>query len=396
MMDPFTEALDPAAREAVARLDALMRAEAAQRGGRLPFDRFMELALYAPGLGYYTGGAAKLGRGGDFVTAPELSPLFGRALAVQCAEALEAVGGGDLLELGAGSGVLAVDLLGALGEAGCLPDRYRILELSGELRARQQALAAERLGSLAERIEWLDSLPAAFTGVVVANEVLDAMPVHRFRIGRDGAPEEVFVEPADGGWREAAGPVESPGLAGALEALQARGLAVAPGYASEVNLRLTPWLSALAGALDRALVILVDYGYAEAELYRPERRSGTLMCHFRHRAHPDPCRVPGQQDITAHVDFTAAVRAATGAGFALAGFTTQAHFLLGCGLDRLLAEAAAGPDALSAVAAARQLVLPTGMGERFRVLGLEKGVSGPWCGFAVRDLRDRLSGSATW
>lgn len=388
--DPLTDALDDDARAAAARLDALMRAEAAACGGRLPFDRFMDLALYAPGLGYYTGGAVKLGRGGDFVTAPEISPLFGRALAGQCREALDRLGGGDLLELGAGSGALAVELVRTLSETGAPLRRYRILEVSGELRARQEALVRERLGPLAGRVEWLHGLPGGFTGVVVANEVLDAMPVHRFRIGDAGVVEEIFVEPREAGWREMAGPLESPGLGAAVQALQAAGLALAAGYVSEVNLRLAPWLAALADAIDRALVILVDYGYPEAEYYLPERRAGTLLCHFRHGVHGDPCRVPGHQDITAHVDFSAAARGARAAGFDIAGYTTQAHFLLGCGLDRLLADIAAGPDAVPALAAARQLVMPTGLGERFRVLGLARGVAGPWCGFSVRDLQDRL------
>jgi len=385
-----THALEPAAAEALYRLDALLRSEAEARGGRLPFDRFMELALYAPGLGYYAGGAHKLGRGGDFVTAPELTPLFGRTLAGQCREALARLGGGELLELGAGSGALAVDVLSALAAEGPLPKRYLILELSAGLRARQQAQIAARLPRLADRVTWLDRLPEGFTGLVLANEVLDAMPVHRFRIGSGGEPLELFVRPAGEGWEEVADRPQSPRLAAAVRALQAAGLAREPGYESEINLRLGPWVQALADALDRALVILIDYGYPAAEYYRADRRQGTLMCYYRHRAHGNPYRSPGLQDITAQVDFSALARAAEGAGLGLAGYTTQAHFLLGCGLDRLLAAAAAGPDALEDLTAARQLLLPSAMGERFRVLGLEKGISGPWCGFSVRDLRDRL------
>lgn len=381
---------EPAALQAARRLDERLRAEAAARGGRLPFDRFMELALYAPGLGYYTGGAHKLGRGGDFVTAPELTPLFGRTLAGQCREVLERLGGGDVLELGAGSGALAVDLLGELAANGPLPGRYLILELSAELRARQQARIAESLPLLAARVEWLDRLPERFTGLVLANEVLDAMPVHRFRIGPGGEPLEMYVRPAAEGWAELADTPESPGLTAAIRALQAAGLAREPGYESEINLRLAPWARVLAESVERGLVLLVDYGYPAAEYYRPDRRSGTLMCYSGHRAHSDPYALPGLQDITAHVDFTALARAGAEAGLALAGYTTQAHFLLGCGIDRLLAQAAAGPSALDDLTAARQLLLPTAMGERFRVLGLQKGVSGPWCGFSVRDLRERL------
>jgi SAM-dependent MidA family methyltransferase len=384
------QTLDPAALRAAQRLDALLRAEAAARGGRLAFDRFMELALYAPGLGYYAGGAHKLGRGGDFVTAPELSPLFGRTLAGQCREVLERLGGGDVLELGAGSGALSVDLLGELAANGQLPGRYLILEVSAELRARQQAQITERVPWLAGRFEWLDRLPERFTGLVLANEVLDAMPVHRFRIGPGGEPLELFARPTAEGWAEVADTPESPGLTAAVRGLQAAGLAREPGYESELNLRLAPWVRALAESVERALLLLIDYGYPAPEYYHADRRGGTLMCHWRHRAHTDPYHLPGLQDITAHVDFSALARSAERAGFALAGYTTQAQFLLGCGIERLLAEAAAGPDALADLAAARQLLLPTAMGEGFRVLGLEKGVSGPWCGFSVRDLRERL------
>jgi len=381
------------------RLEAAIREEASAHGGRLPFDRFMELALYAPGLGYYVAGARKLGPGGDFVTAPEISPLFGRCLAAQCREVLERLGGGDLLELGAGSGALAAGILSALEEAGPLPGRYLILEVSPDLRERQRALVAGRLPPpMLERVRWLERLPHGFRGVVLANEVLDAMPVHRFQIDDEGSPLEVFVCPPDAagseslGWHELADDPVSPGLAAAVRALQAKGLVLAPDFRSEINLRLAPWLAALASAIEAALVLLIDYGYPRREYYRAERRDGTLMCHHFHRAHTDPYLHLGLQDITAHVDFSAAADAGRAAGFRVDGFATQAHFLLGCGLDGLLAAAAAaaGEDAMQVLAGARQLVLPQGMGERFRVLGLAKGVGGPWRGFSLRDLSDRL------
>jgi SAM-dependent MidA family methyltransferase len=350
----------------------------------------MELALYAPGLGYYVAGTRKLGPQGDFVTAPELSPLFGRCVAEQCREVLEALGGGDLLEFGAGSGALAAELLSTLAGATVSPGRYLILELSPELRERQQTLLAERVPNLLPRVHWLDRLPTGFCGCVLANEVLDAMPVHRFRIGADGAPLELFAKPSGDGWVEVATEPVSPALADAVRPLQDEGLAVDPGYESEINLRLGPWLGALADAMDRGMVLLIDYGYPRREYYLADRREGTLMCHYRHRAHADPYLLPGLQDITAHVDFSAVAEAGDLSGLRLAGYTTQAHFLIGCGLDRLLVEAASGPDAMDLMLGAKQLVLPSAMGERFHAIGLEKGIAGPWAGFSFRDLRDRL------
>lgn len=372
------------------RLEELIRKEAGARGGSLTFDHFMELALYAPGLGYYVAGARKLGAGGDFVTAPEISPFFGRCVAEQCREVICELGRGDILELGAGSGRLAAEVLSSLAAASGLPGRYLILEPSPELGERQRDLLALRVPDLLERVHWLDSLPTGFRGCILANEVLDAMPVHRFRIGANGRPLELFVRPAADGWEEIAAEPVSPGLANAVQALQDEGLALEPGYESEINLRLGPWIRALAASMEAGLALLVDYGYPRSQYYREDRSSGTLMCHFRHRAHPDPYRNLGLQDITAHVDFTAVARAANPVGLRLAGYTTQAHFLIGCGLDRMLAEAANDPDAMNLMLGAKQLVLPSAMGERFHAIGLQKGIDRRWTGFFFRDLRDRL------
>jgi SAM-dependent MidA family methyltransferase len=382
--------LDPVAEAHGRRLADLIRTEAWASGGLLPFDRFMELALYAPGLGYYVAGARKLGPGGDFVTAPEISALFGRCIARQCSEVLDALGGGDILELGAGTGALAADLLLGLASEDRLPRRYLILEPSGDLRQRQQALLGERVPGLMGRVEWIDDLPRRLDGVLLANEVADAMPVHRFLVRDDGSVAEIFVRPSGDSWEEVADEPESPGLADAVAALQRDGLATAPGYVSEINLRLGPWVAALAAAMGRALALLIDYGYPRSEYYHRQRRAGTLMCHYGHRVHGDPYLHVGLQDITAHVDFTLLAAAGRSAGLEVAGFATQAHFLMGCGLERLLAEAAGDPDGLDLMLGAKQLVMPSGMGERFRVLGLSKGVARPWCGFSLRDLSGRL------
>lgn len=376
------------------RLRAQIVAAARAAGGGLPFDHFMELALYAPELGYYTGSATKFGAAGDFVTAPEISPLFGLCLARQCAEVLTALDGGDILEFGAGSGALALAILQGLKQLGRLPERYLIVEVSPELRARQQAVLEPHLPQLGTRVEWRETLPGSLRGVLLANEVLDAMPVQRFSIGSAGRINEVLVVPDDtapsGLAEKIAAPV-SPGLVAAVAQLQAEGLATAPGFCSEINLRLLPWMRAVANSLEQGLLLIVDYGYPRREYYAPTRCRGTLMCYFRHTAHEDPYCHLGQQDISAHVDFSAVAAAGTAAGFTLAGYTTQAHFLLGCGIDEIWSDRATAAGTLMHLAAGvKQLLLPAAMGERFRVLGLNRRLEQAWCGFSMRDLRGRL------
>jgi SAM-dependent MidA family methyltransferase len=350
----------------------------------------MQLALYEPGLGYYSAGARKLGAAGDFVTAPEVAPVFSRCLAVQCEEVLRALGGGDLLEFGAGSGLMAAELLAELGRRGALPRRYRILDVSADLRERQRATLATAVPGLVERVEWLDRWPEAFTGVVVANEVLDAMPVERFVV-RGGVVHALGVAWQLGRlqWSEAPA---SGALADAVRAIEHDTGGWPEGYASEVNLGLGGWFAALAASLERGVLLFVDYGLPRRELYSPERSDGTLLCHFRHRFHDDPFVHPGLQDITAWVDFTAVAEAAAAAGLEVAGYTTQAHFLIGSGLGGFLANVA-DLDVVSRVNLSRQamvLTLPGEMGERFKAIALAKGYDAPLCGFAARDLRHTL------
>jgi SAM-dependent MidA family methyltransferase len=361
------------------------------RSGWLSFERFMELALYEPGLGYYSAGASKLGAGGDFVTAPEVSSLFSRCLATQCGEILQHVSGGAILEFGAGSGVMAADLLNELAVKGSLPQRYLILEVSADLRERQRALVQERAPAHAARVEWLDRLPQEFRGVVLANEVLDALPVQRFRIRGDQVNAlGVTWQLGRLDWSEIHADAE---LEAAVRRIEANtGERLPDGYTSEINMRLTPWIAGVAAALREGVALFIDYGLPQRQYYRSERREGTLLCHFRHRFHDDPLINVGVQDIGAWVDFTAVAEAASAAGLAVAGFSTQAHFLIGSGLEQLLAPAE-GHELATRVQLARQamlLTLPGEMGERFKVIGLGRGFEQPLRGFGVRDLAATL------
>jgi len=374
-----------------ARLGERLQEEICRAGGWIGFARYMQLALYEPGLGYYSAGARKFGAAGDFITAPEVAPVFSRCLAVQCAEVLENLGGGDLLELGAGSGVMAAALLGELERRDALPRRYFILDVSADLRQRQQETLAAAVPRLLERVEWLDRLPDHLEGAVVANEVLDAQPVERFVL-RDGAVRALGVAWQRGGpaWSEAPATAR---LAEAVRHLEREAGAAWPeGYTSEVNLDLADWMAAVSAALARGVMLFVDYGLPRREYYAPERSDGTLLCHFRHRFHDDPFARPGLQDITAWVDFTAVAEAAQAAGLELAGYTTQAHFLIGNGIGEFVANVA-DLGVVERVNLSRQamlLTLPGEMGERFKAIALSRGYDAPLRGFAVRDLRHTL------
>jgi len=351
-------------------------------GGAIDFSRFMELALYAPGLGYYASNAQQFGAGGDFITAPELSPLFGRCLARQCADVLAEIGGGRILEAGAGSGRLCTTILSALEGVGHLPERYLILELSAALRVEQQARIETELPHLKERVQWLTELPQGeFRGVVLANELLDALPVEIFEVTPDGITQRQVRIAGDGfGWTTR---VADPVVAARVESL-----ALAPGYVSEVGVIAEAWVRSIAERLRRDALLFVDYGFPRQEFYHPQRTAGTLMCHFRHRAHDDPLRWPGLQDITAHVDFTAIAEAGAAAGLSCLGFTSQAAFLLGNGLEQDVPD---DPQARQAWAMqVRTLTLPHEMGEFFKVMALGRGVEQPLRGFAITDRRGRL------
>ena len=363
--------------------------------GMIPFSRFMERALYEPGQGYYSAGLHKLGAAGDFVTAPELGSLFAACLARQVAEVAAILGPFDILEVGAGSGRLAADLLREL-EADRLPGRYLILETSADLRQVQRECIAGAAPAWLDRVTWLDEPPAAdWKGVLIANEVVDALAVERFQ-ATGSAIEQLCVTERDGsfGWASRAAPADLEAAVRRLESSVGR--AFPAGYRSEVHLQLPSWLELLTGRMRRGLALFIDYGYPRREYYLPERSDGTLMCHYRHRAHDDAFFWPGLQDITAWVDFTALAEAADACGLEVVGYSSQAMFLLGCGLDRVLAARGDGREdvALALNAEARQLTLPGMMGERFQAMGLSRdlgeGAEQPLRGFSLQDLRYRL------
>ena len=362
--------------------------EIVAREGSIPFSRFMELCLYAPDLGYYRNGAAKFGAQGDFVTAPEISHHFGTCVARQVAEILERVPDGAVLEVGAGSGRLAAQMLRALAEHNLEPP-YLVLEASAELRHRQARHLHEE--GLEGRVEWLDDLPVpGFRGTVVANEVIDAFPASLLQV-TDRALREAHV-----GWQDEEFRLQwvapSPALARAWEVIR-RDLEspLPPGYVCEVHLAAPAWVEAMAARIARGILLLVDYGYPRRELYHPDRRTGTLACHYRHRVHYDPLVRPGLQDLSAHVDFSALARSGEAAGLTVAGFTTQSEFLLAAGLleqgERLSPESEAY---LRFAGAVKRLTLPGEMGEAVKVLALGRGIDAPLVGFTGRDHRPRL------
>jgi SAM-dependent MidA family methyltransferase len=430
-------------------VERMIRERIAQSGGWLSFEQFMDLVLYAPGLGYYSAGSAKLGASGDFITAPELSDSFSRCVANQCAEVLGANAGGEILEFGAGSGRMAATILESLAALGVMPERYRILEVSADLRERQRARVAQLPEALRSRVEWLDRLPdAPIQGVMLANEVLDALPCKRFVV-RDGVARELGVSVDERGVlveREMSTGVATPLAASAdrhsdhrladadagagagadasasgnahgdgkrdgrlARALPLGGfergneLAMAyahlaaelpqplpNGYRSELCTRVSPWIAALADHLERGVALLFDYGLPRSHYYHPQRDRGTLRCHFKQRAHDDPFINLGVQDITAWVDFTAVAESAVDTGLDVLGFVTQAAFLLGTGIESPLSSDASTVSHARWAHEARQLLLPGEMGETFKVMALGKSFDAPLRGFALQDLRRLL------
>jgi len=359
-------------------LRELIHMEISAAGGWISFERYMRLALYAPGKGYYSGGAAKFGQEGDFVTAPEISPLFGRTVARQARQILELTGDGSgILEFGAGTGKLALHLLVELEKLGRLPQQYFILEVSAELQQRQRQLLEQLAPHLAARVHWLKRLPEQFDGLILANEVLDAMPVHLV-VWRGDALHERGVSSADDEFFWSERPLAEGALFEAARELTdgIRSGGNESEYVSEICLEARGFVASLGKMLQLGAILLIDYGFGRDEYYHPQRRQGTLMCHYRHHSHDNPFYLPGLQDITSHVDFSAVASSGVEAGLGLLGYTTQAHFLINCGITEILAEMPAvnTRNYLPLANQVQKLVSPSEMGELFKVMILGKGI----------------------
>lgn len=357
-----------------------------QKNGWISFAEFMQLALYAPGLGYYSGGAKKFGLSGDFVTAPEISPLFAKTIARQVLQVLSALQmqnkPTDILELGAGTGRFAKDLLLELSELDQLPTRYMILEVSAHLREVQQCTLKDALpNALMDRVVWLDALPEHFDGLIFANEVLDALPVNIVKKTADGVAEMGVISTNDGLlWQEK--PASSATLKDFIEPM-----GLIDGYTTEVCLAASGLIASLASVLQSGMLLMIDYGFSRAEYYHPQRNQGTLMCHYRHRSHVDPLVYLGLQDITAHVDFTRVAEAGVANGLELVGFLTQAQFLINAGIIELLQSVPTEDSAnyLPLVASVQKLLSPAEMGDLFKVIAFEKNLDVPFIGFSSGD-----------
>lgn len=363
----------------------------AGKGGAIPFSEFMHLALYAPAMGYYAAGQRRFGAEGDFVTAPELGDVFGQCLARQVAQVFEEIEAPcDILEFGAGSGRLAVTLVNELERLALLPEHYFILETSPDLQQRQRQMLTEQLPQYIERFVWLDSMPEqAITGVMLANEVLDAMPVEMFAVDDEGIAQQLLVKSADEGFQWDYRPADG------LLAEQISKLELPAGYSSELNPAINGWIEMIAQGLKKGVVLLIDYGFPEHEYYHPQRTGGTLMCHYRHHSHSNPLTLVGIQDITAHVDFTAVAEAATASAMEVLGYTTQTNFLLGSGLADLVAVVDTDDEKITKEQLAKNheiqlLTSPAEMGELFKIIALGKGIEHELSGFAFRDMRGKL------
>ena len=388
-MSTTTTPPDAEARAFSARLVEHIAAQVRQFGGFLPFDVFMDAALYTPGLGYYSNGLMPFGEQGDFVTAPESGDLFARCLARCFAPVLKQLGQASVLELGAGSGILAADLLCALQVLDALPERYVILERSQAMRAMQQSRISQLPEALQSRVEWCDELPCDWDGIIFGNEVADALPAKRFYysegkvresgVGLSGDDLQLLDIEADAGNAERITEL-------------ARQYGWEGDYRTEYCPALPDWVKSLAGSLGQGMLLLIDYGYGRAEYYHPQRSMGTLLCHYRHQAHDNVLWHPGLQDITTFVDFTSVAEAAVDSGLTFAGYTSQARFLVNAGIDRVMAEADPNdlPNFLKMTSDAKRLMLPGEMGDRFKVIGFTRNLDQQISEFDSQDLRSRL------
>ena len=365
-------------------------------GGSISFEQYMQMALYEPGLGYYSAGSCKFGEQGDFVTAPEISPLFSRCIARQCLQVLSKISTSIILELGPGTGTMAIDIMQELAQNNTLPEIYYLLEPSADLRQRQQLKIKNSIPQLEERFVWLDRLPEEkIKGIILVNEVIDAMPVKRIVI--DSEIEEYAVACDSGAndqtrfiWSKRE--IDQKLKSEMQEIFNVLREPLATPYITEINCNIKPWVNSLNDVLEEGLILISDYGYPRLEYFHPQRCEGTLICHYRHHAHDDPFLYPGLQDITASVDFTTVAETAVDAGLHVSGFTTQAHFLIACGLDQFVSEYGTD-DVVERSKMTRQvskLTMPGEMGEKFKFIGLSKKLDIQLCGFGFIDQRSHL------
>jgi len=372
------------------KLHDVITQEINHAGGWIDFAQYMRLALYAPGLGYYSAGLQKFGEQGDFITSPEVSPLFAQTLANPVAKLLADIPDAQLMEFGAGSGKLAADLLYSLNKLGQLPETYFIVELSADLQQRQHEVLRQRVPDLLPRVQWLNQLPEdPINVIIIANEVIDAMPVTRFAIRGDEVLQQGVV--VEGGELALS---YRPASAEIQQQVKALKIETSPEfeYCSELNLNIAPWIKSLASCINQGAIYLIDYGYTQNEFYSAERDMGTFIGYYHHRALDAPLWYPGLQDLTAFVDFTAVAEAAINNELDVDGFTSQGNFLINCGLAELVEsiETESEVDNFKLVQQMKTLSLPGEMGERFKVLGLSKGLDENVPGFEIRDLRYSL------
>lgn len=363
-----------------------------RQNGKITFAKFMDMALYFPGLGYYSAGAHKFGVSGDFITAPDISPLFAQCLAAQIAPLITDHSLSVLWEIGAGSGRLAVDLLNHLALQNALPESYWILEVSADLRQRQHALLQQHCPQWLHKIKWLTQLPEnPVNGIILANEVVDALPVHLFEINTDGVQER-YVGHGPEGFYFVLGPLSHPRLNQYLNLFVKQNTPLALPYRSEISLAAMDWLAGISAHLHQGILFLVDYGFPAHEYYHPQRNQGTLMCHYRHHNHADPFHLVGGQDITSHVNFTALSHQAQELGLALQGFTNQASFLINNGLEKFATPGLLGDtqQRLTTAHAIKKLTLPSEMGELFKVIAFSREMAVKLAGFSRFDYRHKL------
>jgi SAM-dependent MidA family methyltransferase len=396
MPEPHSFLVTPLSPEAIAystHLQQIIREEITRADGKISFAEFMKLALYAPADakgqgGYYTGGTEKFGQEGDFITAPIISKFFSYALAEQCTSIFKNLLCKNILEFGAGTGIMAADLLQHLEKKNSLPEHYYILEVSADLQQRQRDILQKNIPHLIERVHWLSTLPEKFSGIILANEVLDSMPVHQV-VWSENVVQERYVIWDDNQFKYLEGDISSKRLQVAVDTIQTELGKFPTGYYTEINLMLEAWLTSLAAILEQGVILLIDYGFPRHEYFHPQRSMGTLMCHYRHRAHSDPFWYVGLQDITAHVDFTAVAEAATKNNLDVLGFTTQAAFLLNNKILEL-ANSDQEQQRWRNVQKIQQLIAPQEMGELFKVMALGKNYNEALPAFEFKDMLGRL------